>query len=83
MASILPSQIVEYIDANVQKGWSNALHEVLIGSDVAVPILLGLLDLVERVPAHLITLGSEDFAQLLANLAVIRAGVRKAGSGSI
>jgi hypothetical protein len=38
----------------------------------------GLLDLIEKVPPHLITLGPEDAAELFASLAAIRVGVQRA-----
>jgi hypothetical protein len=77
MISIVPSQIVEYIDISLDSTWFQRA-EFDLGADGAVGIVAGLLDLVDRVPAHLITLGRDDAAQLYASLAAIRASVQRA-----
>lgn len=77
VVSIVPSQIVEYVDASIDKTWFQR-NEFDLGADGAVGIVAGLLDLVDRVPAHLVTLEREDAARLFASLAAIRASVQRA-----
>jgi hypothetical protein len=74
MISIVPSQIVDYIDVSFDKSLFQR-GEFDLGADGVVGIVAGLLDLVDRVPAHLITIGREDAAQFFASIAAIRAGV--------
>jgi hypothetical protein len=77
MISIVPSQIVDYIDASLDKSLFQR-GEFGLGADGAVGIVAGLLDIVDKVPAHLITIGREDAVQFFASLAAIRAGVQRA-----
>jgi hypothetical protein len=77
MFSIVPSQIVEYIDISFDKNWfqNGALS---LQNEQVVACLSGLLDLVGHVPQHLVTLQREDAAQLIISLAAVRAAVYRA-----
>jgi hypothetical protein len=82
MTNIVPSQIVDYIDVSFDKNWFQR-GGLELGAEGAVGIVAGLLDLVDRVPSHLITLPREDAAQLFANLAALRVGVQRAQNLSL
>ena len=82
MRRVVPSQVVEFIDSvfghvNTESADSSqTLHlvEEVRGS------LLALVELVERIPGHLITVGSKKLAQLMVALEIIKTGVRGAES---
>lgn len=77
MISIVPSQIVEYIEISFDKSWFQG-GEFGLGANGGV--VAGLLELIDRIPSHLITLQREDAAQLFANIAAMRAGLERAQS---
>lgn len=61
MLRIFPSQVVEYIQTCINKSWHQG-GDFQMGPEGAVGIVAGLLELIERVPDDLITLGPEDLA---------------------
>jgi hypothetical protein len=82
MSAIVPSQIVNYIDVTFNKSWFNG-SELALGAEGAVACVLGLVDLVDRVPQHLITLDREDSADVVTSLAAMRAGLYRAQNAEL